>query len=288
MNKNIKRINKKRLFCIVISLLTSKTILANEEISLMSSMVPQITQSVNKKMLNSKLEIVDGYGNGKNFKKNEENLNFSIDNQKIEVTKEMTNRLFANQHNIDYINNIKINNVEKENKIIKTKKEVESEQEFLKKEGNNILNIAHENSVKIQRQEQNNHYKETCWDGAAKYYNVDPWLLYSIAYVESRFNPNAVGVNKNGTKDLGMMQINDRVWLPKLARMGISKSMLKDPCVSVYVGAWILRQNINDLGYTAQAIGAYNSRTPVHNKRYAKKVYEAYAKFAKIHEMKMR
>lgn len=126
---------------------------------------------------------------------------------------------------------------------------------------------------------------DTCWDGAAKYHRVDPWLLYSIAYVESRFNPNAVGKNKNGTRDLGMMQINDKVWLPKLAKMGISKDMLKDPCVSVYVGAWILRQNIDEFGYTAKAIGAYNSRTPVHNKNYARKVYDAYAKFTKLHKI---
>lgn len=125
----------------------------------------------------------------------------------------------------------------------------------------------------------------TCWDSAAKYHGVDPWLLYSIAYTESRFNPNAVGKNKNGTYDLGMMQINDRVWLPKLNKMGITKKMLKDPCVSIYVGAWILKQNINEFGYTAKAIGAYNSRTPVHNQRYAKKVYEAYAKFTKIYKM---
>lgn len=129
---------------------------------------------------------------------------------------------------------------------------------------------------------------ETCWDGAAKFHNVDPWLLYSIAYVESGFNPLAIGKNKNGTTDIGMMQINDKVWLGKLKKMGINKKMLKDPCVSVYVGAWILRQNIDQFGYTAKAIGAYNSRTPRHNITYAKKIYAAYEKFAKLHQIKIK
>lgn len=139
------------------------------------------------------------------------------------------------------------------------------------------------NSISPRVMSQNHPQGMTCWDSAGKYHRVDPWLLYSIAYVESRFNPNAIGKNKNGTRDIGMMQINDSVWLPQLKRMGIDKKMLQDPCVSIYVGAWILRQNIDQFGYTTKAIGAYNSRTPKHNVAYAKKVYSAYAKFKKLY-----
>lgn len=161
-------------------------------------------------------------------------------------------------------------------------KDKDKDKNSIKKQVQELPKIPQYNPQIVGKQKKGG----TCWDSAAKYHGVDPWLLYSIAYTESRFNPNAVGKNKNGTYDLGMMQINDRVWLPKLNKMGITKKMLKDPCVSIYVGAWILKQNINEFGYTAKAIGAYNSRTPVHNQRYAKKVYEAYAKFTKIYKMK--
>ena len=47
-----------------------------------------------------------------------------------------------------------------------------------------------------------------CWDKAARYYHVDPYLLYAIANVESGMNPYAVGQNRDGTRDVGLMQIN--------------------------------------------------------------------------------
>ena len=199
-------------------------------------------------------------------------FSFSIDDQRISISNSSQEK-----KEIDKI--IQTETVKKENKENK-----EKTSDFLKKEVVKIETPKKE--IKYNSQVVGTIKKgDTCWDSAAKYHKVDPWLLYSIAYVESRFNPNAVGKNKNGTKDLGMMQINDKVWLPKLAKIGISKDMLKDPCVSVYVGAWILRQNIDEFGYTAKAIGAYNSRTPVHNKNYARKVYDAYAKFTKIHKL---
>lgn len=114
-----------------------------------------------------------------------------------------------------------------------------------------------------------------CWNSAAEYHNVDVWLLYSIAWVESRFNPSAKAVNKNGSTDLGLMQINS-IWLPELRKHGITKAHLLDGCSSVYVGAWILSKNIKKYGYTWKAIGAYNSRTPSIGFRYAKKVYETH------------
>lgn len=155
--------------------------------------------------------------------------------------------------------------------------------EVLKKteETKKLLEEAHKQDYAIQHDNSG----KTCWDGAGEYYDIDPWLLRAIAKVESGFNPNAIGKNKNGTKDIGMMQINDKVWLPVLAKNGISKQMLHDPCVSVYVGAWILKQNFQQYGYTSFAIGAYNSRTPVHNKAYREKVYATYNKITKNYKM---
>lgn len=116
-----------------------------------------------------------------------------------------------------------------------------------------------------------------CWEEAAAFHNVDPWLLMSIAYVESRFNPNAVNRNKNGSYDTGMMQINS-IWFPTLRKNGIDPSLLKDACASTYIGAWILSKNIKQYGYTWRAIGAYNSAKPTLGYKYAQKVYAAHAK----------
>jgi len=116
-----------------------------------------------------------------------------------------------------------------------------------------------------------------CWEEAAAFHNVDPWLLMSIAYVESRFNPNAVNRNKNGSYDTGMMQINS-IWFPTLRKNGIDPSLLKDACASTYIGAWILSKNIKQYGYTWRAIGAYNSAKPSLGYKYAQKVDAAHAK----------
>lgn len=114
-----------------------------------------------------------------------------------------------------------------------------------------------------------------CWHGAAQYHQVDVWLLYSIGWVESGFNPNAVNRNKNGSVDLGAMQINT-IWLKELQKYGITERHLMDGCTSVYVGAWILSKSIKRYGYTWRAIGAYNSATPSIGFKYAKKVYAAH------------
>lgn len=50
-----------------------------------------------------------------------------------------------------------------------------------------------------------------CWDKAAHYYHVDPYLLYAIAQVESGMNPNAVGWNQDGSRDVGLMRLTARI-----------------------------------------------------------------------------
>ena len=121
-----------------------------------------------------------------------------------------------------------------------------------------------------------------CWDAAGAYHGIDPWLLYAIAKVESSHNPRAVnGSNRNGTRDIGLMQINS-IWLPELRRHGITEAQLFNGCASTYIGAWIMAKNIKKHGYTWQAIAVYNVgslNTPGRQKvgrRYAEKVYAAY------------
>lgn len=117
-----------------------------------------------------------------------------------------------------------------------------------------------------------------CWDKAGKTYGVDPWLLMAVAKVESSFRANAINKNKNNTYDIGMMQINS-FWLPTLSKFGISSKDLLNPCTSVFVGSWIMAQNIKRFGYNQDGIGAYNSPGNITiRRRYAQAVYKAYNK----------
>lgn len=108
-----------------------------------------------------------------------------------------------------------------------------------------------------------------CFEEAGEMYGVAPELLWSIAKAESNFNPQAINRNKNGSFDFGVMQINSS-WSKKLGKE--LWGALGDPCTNVKVGAWVLANCFADYGYTWKAVGCYNSRTPVHNRRYAGKI----------------
>lgn len=110
-----------------------------------------------------------------------------------------------------------------------------------------------------------------CWEEIGVRYGVNPYLLGAIAKQESNFNANAVRKNSNGTRDIGVMQINS-IWLPKLAPYGITEQHLYEPCVNIAVGAWILRQQQLKFGNTWEAVGAYHSKTPTHKWKYAGQV----------------
>ena len=111
-----------------------------------------------------------------------------------------------------------------------------------------------------------------CWDDAAARYQVNSTLLHAIARTESALNPQAINRNRNGSRDIGLMQINSS-WLPILARHGIAERDLLDPCTNIRVGAWILAQNFQRMGSDWNAVGAYNARTPALRRAYAWKVY---------------
>jgi soluble lytic murein transglycosylase-like protein len=111
-----------------------------------------------------------------------------------------------------------------------------------------------------------------CWEEAAQKYGMNPYLLYAIAKTESNLNPSAINRNKNGSYDIGLMQINSR-WLPSLRRYGIEETHLWDACVNIQVGAWVLAQNMQRMGNSWEAVGAYNARNPELRIKYAQKVY---------------
>lgn len=115
-------------------------------------------------------------------------------------------------------------------------------------------------------------YSATCFGLAAQRYGVPKTLLIAIAKQESGMRAGAVNrANRNGSRDIGLMQINSG-WLPALARHGIAEEDLFDPCINTLVGAWILRGNFQRLGYTVNALGAYNARDPIKRLTYANAV----------------
>lgn len=150
-------------------------------------------------------------------------------------------------------------------------------QEVLK--NNSVKPNAHNNSV----QNLDNGYKVVnCWDEAGKKYDLDPWLIFAYAQTESTLNPLAVNKNR-ASIDRGLMQINS-YWLNTLKKYNISTEHLFDSCVSIFVGSWIIRQNINQYGYNYNGLVAYNVGNPFDpNKRTVGQKY--YGKLMKNYDM---
>lgn len=110
-----------------------------------------------------------------------------------------------------------------------------------------------------------------CYSSAAQYHGVNEIVLRAIAIRESTENPNAVNINSNGSKDVGVMQINS-INMEELGIYGINEKHLWDPCNNIYVGAWILRKHIDHSGNTWKAVGRYKSKTPSIRDGYAKEI----------------
>ena len=121
--------------------------------------------------------------------------------------------------------------------------------------------------------------KATCYKQAAMQYQLDPLLLKAIAQVESSGDPSAVRVNKDLSKDFGLMQINS-IHLDELQKRGITEKKLLNGCINLKVASRILRGHINHYGLNWYAVGAYHSKTPSRNIVYQKKVISAYQKLS--------
>jgi soluble lytic murein transglycosylase-like protein len=110
-----------------------------------------------------------------------------------------------------------------------------------------------------------------CVDEAAKYHNINGALLRAVGWHESRLTPTSIGVNKEGSLDLGAWQINSQ-HLRKLARFGVDKRQLMNSCMSAYVGAWMLKECGAAQGNTWDAVGCYHSPKPARQAWYANQI----------------
>lgn len=132
----------------------------------------------------------------------------------------------------------------------------------------------------------------TCWDQASNAYGIPTSVLKAVAKTESGFNPKALHQNEKGLGyDIGLMQINS-AWLPTLAKYGIDEHALNDACTNLSVGAWILANNARRLGWSWDAIGAYNvgcakltaKECDRRRAQYAWKIHTALKQVAKLDE----
>ncbi len=113
-----------------------------------------------------------------------------------------------------------------------------------------------------------------CINHAAQIFHVPATMIISVMKIENGWNGAAIK-NKNGTYDLGVMQVNSS-WLNQLKKYGITQAALQnDPCVNVHTATWILAKGLAK-GEGWQGVGNYHSATPIHNLRYRQKVKKAY------------
>lgn len=112
---------------------------------------------------------------------------------------------------------------------------------------------------------------DECFEKAGAYQGVNPLVLRAVAWRESKGDATAINRNANGSIDVGQLQINS-IHFPDLARQGIPHRALTDPCVNVYVAAWLLKQKMVRYGNTWRAIGAYHSESPRERDAYARSI----------------
>jgi soluble lytic murein transglycosylase-like protein len=119
-----------------------------------------------------------------------------------------------------------------------------------------------------------------CLMMAAQTYSLPPTVLLSIYQVEGGKPGQEVGPNKNGSYDLGPMQINT-LWVPELSKLwGVSEAKARswvrdDVCTNVGVAAWILRRHYDETGDLSKAIAHYHSKTPRYGSVYQSKVIKS-------------
>lgn len=116
-----------------------------------------------------------------------------------------------------------------------------------------------------------------CMAVVAAFYRLPPEALPAIQRVEAG-HVGSVDHNRNGTDDLGVMQVNS-AWLPELARRtGVSKrrlrtALIRQNCFNIAVAGAILRIYLNEAhGDAVTAIGYYHSHTPGLREAYAMRV----------------
>ena len=119
-----------------------------------------------------------------------------------------------------------------------------------------------------------------CMLATAQFYHLPPRVLPSIHAVEAG-QPGTISRNRNGSADLGVMQVNT-AWVRHLAaalRMphrDVTERLIKDPCFNIAAAGSIMRIYLNESrGDVVRAVGYYHSHTPERASWYQMKVIRA-------------
>jgi hypothetical protein len=119
-----------------------------------------------------------------------------------------------------------------------------------------------------------------CYALVSAFYHLPPHVLPSIASVEGG-RQALVSANKDGSADLGVMQINT-LWIPPLAQhtrqseATIRRRLVYEPCFNIAAAGAIVRIYLNEAkGDLMRAIGNYHSHRAIANLSYRLKVLDA-------------
>lgn len=89
-------------------------------------------------------------------------------------------------------------------------------------------------------------------------HGLDVELVARVIEVESGFDPLAINVNADGTRDSGLCQINDNTW-PWLSRMaGVEGADRMDPIANIRAGVWYLAYLRDTVGSGHKMATSYN------------------------------
>ena len=116
-----------------------------------------------------------------------------------------------------------------------------------------------------------------CMAMVASLYHLPPRVLPSIHAIEGG-RVGSVSPNRNGSEDLGVMQVNT-LWLPALARYtGLSQAEVRErlinrACFNIAAAGVILRTYLDEAnGDVMRAVGYYHSHTPALHDSYRLRV----------------
>lgn len=126
------------------------------------------------------------------------------------------------------------------------------------------------------------HVIEKCIQFNSDHFGVPKLAIQAILDVEGG-KVCTVSKNKNGSYDLGLMQINTiNLNQIKESYSDITPADIAcKPCLNITIGTWLLSQRINETNDVWKGIGHYHSRTPKYRDRYLKKISNAVSKIMK-------
>ena len=112
-----------------------------------------------------------------------------------------------------------------------------------------------------------------CMAMVASLYHLPPRVLPAIQAIEGG-RVGSVSPNRNGSEDLGVMQVNT-LWLPALSRYtGLSQPEVRErlihrACFNIAAAGAIMRTYLDEAnGDLMRAIGFYHSHTPTLHEAY--------------------